>query len=64
MELHRQYIVDENNQRVAVQLDIDTFEKIETVLENYALHNLMQDDESEVLNFEDAKKYYLTLDKN
>ena len=63
MELRRQYIVDEDNQKVAVQLDIATFEKIENVLENYALVQLMKDDESEVMTIEDAKKYYATLDK-
>jgi hypothetical protein len=63
MELRRQYIVDEDNQKVAVQLDIATFEKIENVLENYALVQLMNDDESEVMTIEDAKKYYATLDK-
>ncbi len=63
MELKRQYIVDEDNHKVAVQLDIDTFEKIEDVLENYALVQLINADESEVLGIEDAKKYYATLDK-
>jgi hypothetical protein len=63
MELKRQYIVDEDNHKVAVQLDIDTFEKIEDVLENYALVQLINADESEALSIEDAKKYYATLDK-
>ena len=45
MELKRQYIVDEANQKVAVQLDIATFEKIENVLENFALVQLMNDDD-------------------
>lgn len=63
MELKRQYIVNEDNQKVAVQLDIATFEKIENVLENYALVQLMNEDESEVMAVEDAKKYYATLDK-
>jgi hypothetical protein len=63
MELKRQYIVNEDNQKVAVQLDIATFEKIENVLENYALVQLMNEDESEVMTVEDAKKYYATLDK-
>jgi hypothetical protein len=49
LELKRQYIVDEANQKVAVQLDIATFEKIENVLENYSLVQLMKDDESEVM---------------
>ena len=63
MELRRQYIVDEANQKVAVQLDIATFEKIENVLENFGLVQLMNDDDSEVMTIEDAKKYYATLDK-
>ncbi|AMK78118.1 hypothetical protein EDE11_105216 [Methylomonas methanica] len=58
MEFKRQYIVNEDSQRVAVQLDIDTFEKIENVLENYALVQLINADSSEILNFEEAKKYY------
>ncbi|WP_197737357.1 MULTISPECIES: hypothetical protein [Methylomonas] len=56
MEFKRQYIVNEDSQRVAVQLDIDTFEKIENVLENYALVQLINADDSETLNIEDAKK--------
>lgn len=48
MELKRQYIVDEDNHKVAVQLDIDTFEKIEDVLENYALVQLINADEKKV----------------
>lgn len=63
MELNRQYIVNEANQRVAVQLDIATFEKIESVLENYALAQLMDEDDSEVMTIEDAKNYYAALDK-
>ncbi len=63
MELKRQYIVDEANQKVAVQLDIATFEKIENVLENYALVQFIKDDESDVMSIEDAKKYYATLVK-
>jgi len=63
MELNRQYIVNEANQRVAVQLDIATFEKIENVLENYALAQLMDKDDSDVMTIEDAKNYYAALDK-
>ncbi|MCX7087945.1 MAG: hypothetical protein NTV00_07825 [Methylococcales bacterium] len=63
MELTRQYIVNEDNQKVAVQLDIATFEKIESLLENYGLVQLMNSDESEIMSIEDAKQYYATLDK-
>ncbi len=63
MEFKRQYIVNEDSQRVAVQLDINTFEKIEDILENYALVHLVTADDSETLNIEEAKKYYASLDK-
>lgn len=63
MELKRQYIINEANQKIAVQLDIATFEKIENVLENYALAQFMDDDDSEVMTLEDAQKYYAALDK-
>ncbi|MDO9269237.1 MAG: hypothetical protein Q7T96_09015 [Methylobacter sp.] len=63
MELKRQYIVDEDNHKVAVQLDIDTFEKIEDVLEDYALVQLINLDQSPAMTIEDAKKYYASLDK-
>lgn len=63
MELKRQYIVDENNQKVAVQLDLVTFEKIEDVLENYGLAQFINDDNDETLSIEEAKLYYSTLEK-
>lgn len=62
MELNRQYIVDENNHKIAVQMDIKTFEKIEEVLENYALYRLMiEDNDDQILTLEDAKLYYQYL---
>ncbi len=62
MELNRQYIVDENNHKIAVQMDIETFEKIEEVLENYALYRLMiEDNDDRILTLEDAKQYYQHL---
>jgi hypothetical protein len=63
-EIPRKYIVDEHNKRVAVQLDIATFEKIEETLENYALVQLMKDNEGEErLKVAEAKDFYGTLDK-
>lgn len=59
MDIPRQYIIDENNRRIGVQLDIDTFERIEEVLENHGLMLLMQaaaDDES--VELEEAKALY------
>ena len=35
--IRKQYIVDEKNRRVAVQIPIDVFERLEEILENYGL---------------------------
>ncbi len=62
MELNKQYIVDENNCKIAVQMDIKTFEKIEEVIENYALYHLMiEDNDDQMLSLEEAKLYYQRL---
>ena len=57
--ISRQYIVDEQNRRIAVQIPIETFEKLEEILENYALVQLMKENEGEeILSAQDAKSYY------
>ena len=59
LEIVKRYIVDESNNRLAVEIDIDTFNKIEEVLENYGLYHLMKETEySESLNLSEAKEYY------
>jgi len=64
-EIKRKYIVDEKNRKVAVQLDLNTFNKIEEVLENFALVQLINENEDDkVLNFKEAKSYYQNLDKS
>ncbi len=62
--LKKKYIVNEKNRKIAVQLDIKTFNKIEEIMENYALFQLMKENENdEFLDLKDAKKYYSQLDK-
>ena len=62
--IDRQYIVDEQNRRIAVQIPIETFEKLEEILENYALVQLMKENEGEEpLSAQDAKSYYDQLEK-
>ncbi len=59
----RKYIVDENNKRIAVQLDIETFEKIEELLENYGLAKLLIENETEEkLSVAEAKTFYNSLE--
>ena len=64
-EIKRKYIIDENNQKIAVQLDLNTFTKIEEILENYALVQLMKENEADdSLDLKGAKEYYQKLDKS
>jgi hypothetical protein len=64
VEVKKKYIVDENNERVAVQIDIRTFELIEEILENFALVKLMEENnEEELLGSSEAKVFYDSLEK-
>ncbi len=65
MGIERKYIIDESNHKVAVQVDIETFTKIEETLENYGLIQFMQAQEpdDELLDLEQARKYYRMLEK-
>ena len=60
--INRQYIVDENNKKIAAQIPIETFEKLEEILEDYALVQLMKENEGEeTLSINEAKAYYEQL---
>ena len=62
--INKQYIVDEQNRKIAVQIPIETFEKLEEILENYALVQLMKENEAgEILSVNEAKAYYDQLEK-
>ncbi len=63
--IKKKYIVDENNKTVAVQLDIETFNKIEEALENYALYKLInENDDEDKLSLSDAHEYYKKMKKS
>lgn len=62
--IKKKYIVDEDQQRIAVQIDIRDFERIERILEDYALGQLMEEnDPEENLDLQNARKYYDQLKK-
>lgn len=62
LEIQKHYLMDDNQQPVAVQISIADFEKIEEILENYGLVQLMEEQEdNERLSTEEAWKYYQTL---
>ncbi|MEK6407448.1 MAG: hypothetical protein AABN34_10825 [Acidobacteriota bacterium] len=63
-ELKKTYVVDEGNRRVGVQLDIETFNKIEEVLEDCALAGLIEEHpDEEAFEREPALAYYQSLEK-
>ncbi len=63
-ELKRTYVVDEQNHRVAVQIDIETFNRIEEALENYALAKLIKENvDDDALTLDEALPYYERLEK-
>jgi hypothetical protein len=47
LEIHKNYVLDENQKPIAVQIPIAEFEKIEEILEDYALVKLMKEVEGE-----------------
>ena len=55
----KKYIVDDKNKKIAVQIPIETYNKIEEVLEDYALGQYILDVKDEKpLSIAEAKKFY------
>lgn len=65
MCINPNYIVDDQNHKIGVQLDIKTYEQITETLENFALYKLMEEDkDTETLSIKDAREYYKSLKEN
>ncbi|HEY9342238.1 MAG TPA: hypothetical protein VIQ23_11700 [Hanamia sp.] len=62
LDLKEKYIINKQQEPIAVQLDIKTFRKIEETLEDYALTQYMEETEfDEKFTLKEAKKYYKSL---
>ncbi|MGV0104423.1 hypothetical protein [Nostoc sp. DSM 114167] len=62
LELHKSYVIDDNQQPIAVQIPIAEFEKIEEILEDYGLAKFMEEvEEEKPLSKDEALKYYQSL---
>ena len=60
--IHKNIVVDENQKPIAVQIPIKEFERLEEVIENYGLAQLMDEAKNdERLSVEEAKAYYESL---
>ncbi len=65
LELKKEYVVTDDNRKRAVLIDIETFEKIEELLESFGLGRYMEEVEGEeVLSSDSARRYYNTLKKD
>jgi PHD/YefM family antitoxin component YafN of YafNO toxin-antitoxin module len=66
LRINKEYVVTGDNKRKAVLIDIETFEKIEEILESYGLGKYMEEveEEEEALSISEAKAYYATLEKS
>jgi hypothetical protein len=48
LNIPKKYIVDENNNKIAIQLDLDTFEKIEEILEKHCLKQELEEQKDDI----------------
>ena len=64
LKIPKKYIVDEDNNKVAVLINIETYNQIEEILENYGLAKLINEVQTEgKLGVQEAKSYYDSLKK-
>ena len=64
LNIKKLYLTDENQRPVAVQVDIHDFERMEQIIEEYALGKLIEEnDPNENLSLNEAKEYYRKLKK-
>jgi hypothetical protein len=64
LNIKKLYLTDENQRPVAVQVDIQDFERMEQIIEDYALGKFIdENDPAENLSLNEAKEYYGKLKK-
>jgi len=62
LEIKKTYVTDSKRRPVAVQVDIETFERMEQLLEDYALGQFIEENNPEdILSVAEAKAYYESL---
>ena len=65
LEIHKKIVLGEDHRPFAVQIPIDEFERLEEVIENYGLSNLMDAvKDEERLSVNEAQQYYKSLKTN
>jgi len=63
--IRRKYITDDRNRKQAVIVDLETFNRMESIIEDNGLAKFMEEAESdETLSVHEAKKFYKSLKKD
>lgn len=61
----RKYITDARNQKQAVIVDLETFNRMESIIEDHGLAKFMEEaEEDDVLSVQEARKHYRALKKD
>ena len=64
LKIKKKYVVDEKKHPFAVQVDIETFERMERLIEDYALGQLINENNpNDDMTLEEGKTYYQKLTK-
>ena len=64
LKIKKKYVVDEKKRPFAVQVDIATFERMERLIEDYALGQLINENNSDdEMTMEEGKAFYQKLIK-
>jgi RelB Antitoxin alpha helical domain len=62
LEINKNYVLDNNQKPIAVQIPIAEFEKIEEIIEDYGLGKLMEEVENdETFSKEEALQYLASI---
>jgi hypothetical protein len=64
LEINKNYVLDNNQKPIAVQIPIAEFEKIEEILEDYGLGKLIEEVENDETFSKEKALKYLELIKN
>ncbi len=64
LKIKKQYVVDERNETVGVILDLETFQEIESLLEDHLLsQGIKEVSDEKPLPIDEARKHYAKLKK-
>ncbi|HOI14099.1 MAG TPA: hypothetical protein PLG75_09580 [Methanoculleus sp.] len=62
--IKRRYIVTDDGRKIGVVLEIETFERIERLLENCGLAQYMEEvEKEETLSLNEARQYYAQMNE-